>query len=176
MKKFFCILACVAFAPSVVFAQTQKNDFGLSNTADAAGLVQGFESDASKIVGNVIGTALSMIAVLFFILTLYGGFVWMTARGNEESTKKALNIITAAVIGIIVVLSAYAITRFVFQSVEPGFVQDRDVRTIRQGECPRGVGHTSCQYNSIAGSCILSPTQNGTCQLNTTGSQCDCLP
>lgn len=126
MKIFFSKIALLSISlifvglPLTVFAQ--QENYGLDSTAGAAGLKDGFETDVTKVVGNVIGTALSMIAVLFFILMLYGGFTWMTARGNEEMTKKALSTITAAIIGIIIVLSAYAITRFVLSSVEPGAI------------------------------------------------------
>jgi len=91
-------------------------DYGLAKTAGAAGL-SNTSPDIPTVVGNVLGTALSFIGVLFFALMVYGGFIWMTARGNEEDTKKALNTITAAVIGLIIVLSSYTITSFVFKSV-----------------------------------------------------------
>ncbi len=102
---------------SPVFAQSDAT-FGLGRTAGAAGLKEIGGGDVPTLVGNVIGTALSMIGVLFFILMVYGGFLWMTARGNEEQTKKAFNTITAAVVGIIIVMASYAITTFVFHSVQ----------------------------------------------------------
>jgi len=42
---------------------------------------------------------------------IYAGYLWMLARGNEQEVEKAKNIIIYAVIGLVVVLSAYAITR-----------------------------------------------------------------
>lgn len=93
--------------------------YGLDETAGAA-----FGEDLAKypktvpeMIGNVIGTALSMIAVIFFILMVYGGFLWMTAHGDSGQIDKAKDTIIAAVIGIIVVLAAYAITNFVFDAV-----------------------------------------------------------
>jgi cbb3-type cytochrome oxidase subunit 3 len=94
----------------------QANDYGLGKTATEAGLTGG-GGDVAVLAGRVVGTALSMIGVLFFILMIYGGFLWMTARGNEQQTDKAKQTITAAVIGMIIVLSSYAITTFVFQAV-----------------------------------------------------------
>ena len=92
-------------------------DFGLSATAGAAGLTKTSGSELPVLVGNMLGTALSFIGVLFFALMVFGGFMWMTARGNEEQTKKAMNSITAAVIGLVIVLSSYTITNFVFDTV-----------------------------------------------------------
>ena len=44
---------------------------------------------------------------------VYAGYLWMTARGEEEKITKAQNIIKGTIIGLIVVMSAYAITYFV---------------------------------------------------------------
>lgn len=105
---FFCI-------NNLALAQT--NDFGLGKTAIAAGLDKTGPASLPDFVGNVLGTALSFIGVLFFALMVFGGFMWMTARGNDEQTKKAMSTITAAVIGLVIVLSSYTITTFVFKSV-----------------------------------------------------------
>lgn len=92
--------------------------YGLEQTAGAAGLGEGsrYPSDVPTLIGNVIGTALSMIAVIFFLLMVYGGFLWMTAHGDSSQVDKAKDTIIAAVIGIIVVLASYAITNFVFNA------------------------------------------------------------
>ena len=49
---------------------------------------------------------------------IYGGYLWMTARGNEETLEKAKKIIRGSIIGIIIVFSAYAITYFVISRLE----------------------------------------------------------
>ena len=108
---FFGLMA----TPVAVFA----DEYGLDVTAGAAGLNR-YNSTPPVLVGSVIGAALSLVGIIFFILVVYGGVLWMTARGNEEQTKKALNTIIAASIGIIIVLSSYAITNFVLSSLEEG--------------------------------------------------------
>jgi hypothetical protein len=47
------------------------------------------------------------------ILIVYAGFLWMTARGNEQTVEKAQTIIRSSVIGLIIVLGAYSITSFI---------------------------------------------------------------
>lgn len=115
----FSLLATIVvgflFFTGTVLAQADP--YGLFATADKAGLTNTGSADLPTLAGNVLGTALSFIGVLFFALMVFGGFMWMTARGNEEQTKKALSTITAAVIGLIIVLSSYTITSFVFKSV-----------------------------------------------------------
>ncbi|MBU0597164.1 hypothetical protein KKA94_03320 [Patescibacteria group bacterium] len=92
--------------------------YGLRTTANAAQL--DISADVPTLAGRVIGTALSVIGILFFIIILYGGIIWMTSRGKQEQSKKALDAIVAASIGLIIVLAAYAITDFVFNTLSVG--------------------------------------------------------
>ena len=89
-------------------------NYGLSGTATNAGYKQ---TDIYSYISTVISAILSFLAVLFFALTLYSGLRWMTSRGNEEMTKKAINNLEGAVIGLVIVLSAYALSTFVFSKL-----------------------------------------------------------
>ncbi len=73
----------------------------------------GLEENIKTSLGTVISTALSLLGTIFFGLMIYAGILWMTAQGKEEKVDKAKDIITAAIIGLAVTMSAYAITYFV---------------------------------------------------------------
>jgi hypothetical protein len=62
---------------------------------------------------NIINWVLGIMALVAVVFVIYGGFVWMTAGGNEEKIEKAKKIIGAAVVGLIVILLAWAIVIFV---------------------------------------------------------------
>ena len=64
-------------------------------------------------VGLVISVALSLLGVVFLILMIYGGFVWMNSRGNEQDVEKAKNIIRNSIVGLLIVVAAYGITVFI---------------------------------------------------------------
>ena len=64
-------------------------------------------------IGKVVGVVLSLVGVVFLILMIYAGFTWILARGNEQDVTKAKDLIIAAVIGLIIVLAAYAITAYI---------------------------------------------------------------
>lgn len=66
-------------------------------------------------IGSMIQVFLSFLGVIFLILMLYAGFRWMTAAGEEEQITKAKDTIRAALIGLIIVLAAYALSVFVIQ-------------------------------------------------------------
>jgi hypothetical protein len=40
-------------------------------------------------------------------MIIYGGFVWMTAAGNTEKVTQGKNILIWAIIGLVVIFSAY---------------------------------------------------------------------
>lgn len=70
-------------------------------------------ADLRSSVINIVQWALGLLALIAVVFIIIGGFMWITAGGNEEKIEKAKGYITAAVIGIIVVLLAWAIVIFV---------------------------------------------------------------
>lgn len=75
----------------------------------------GTATDAQQVIGGIITGVIGLLGVIFFILILYGGYLWMTARGNEQQIEKAKDIIKSSSIGLAVVLGAYLITFIVVQ-------------------------------------------------------------
>src|SRR5574344_1091671 len=67
---------------------------GLSKTANNAGFSAGSECNPEESIIQTISLVLTFIGVLFLILMIYGGFMWMTARGAESQVDKAKKIIT----------------------------------------------------------------------------------
>ena len=82
---------------------------GLEATANQTGLVTS-KNDISAIAGDVIGAVLGLSGVVIVCLLIYAGFIWMTAQGDDSRVKQAKGIIKNAVIGAIIMFSAYAIT------------------------------------------------------------------
>jgi hypothetical protein len=81
---------------------------GKGGTVDSSGVFQ----DMPTAIGQILGYLLSFLGIIFFVLIIYAGFEWMTAAGNEEQTKKARSLINAAIVGLIIVLAAFAFTSF----------------------------------------------------------------
>lgn len=90
---------------------------GLKKTAEKTGHTsQKLFGEGSSIewgAGSIINVVLSFIGVIFMILMIYGGVLWMIAMGNDQRVEKAKNIITQSIIGLFIVLLAYAISFFV---------------------------------------------------------------
>lgn len=69
------------------------------------------------ITAKIITTVLSLLGIIFVILMIYAGYLWMMAQGNEDQVSKAKGIITTAIIGLIIIVAAYSITYFVFKAL-----------------------------------------------------------
>src|SRR3989339_1644945 len=167
MKKIIIILSITfaLFGVNVVYA----NDYGLGKTAHEAGLDNAISGDktVAGMVGNVIGQALTLVGVLFLLLMIYGGVIWMIARGNEQQTDKALNTIKAAIIGLAIVVASYAITTFVFNAisgntttepVEPVVATCQDVMPIDPATCTAAL----CSGYTNSAECAGAP--NNCCE------------
>ncbi len=111
-------LFCILPSQNVFAADASQitDSYGVSGVAASAGLRQ--YTSVPGLVGIVLGTVLSLIGIAFFALVLYGGVLWMTARGNADQQKKAFETIISGSIGVVLILSAYALTRFVFTTIE----------------------------------------------------------
>jgi len=122
MKKIHLLLfiiITIAFLITVtpVFAQNTELDGILSNTVKSAGAA-GYDPVGGSVqlvllTGRIVAAFLSLIGIIFISYTVYGGYLWMTAAGNEEKMTKAKAIIRNGIIGLIVTFSAAAIYYFV---------------------------------------------------------------
>ncbi len=72
-------------------------------------------ADPRQIVVRIINIALGLIGIILVCLILYAGFLWMTSGGKEEQIGRAKAIIRNAIIGLIIILSAWAITKFIIE-------------------------------------------------------------
>ena len=73
-------------------------------------------------VATVVRTALAFMGAAILIVILYSGFRWMTAGGNEEQVTEAKKWLINGVIGMVLILLAYAIAYFVIFWFGYGFM------------------------------------------------------
>ena len=73
--------------------------------------------DVRITVVRIIRFVLGFLGLIFIVLTLYAGFLWMTSAGNEDKVGKAKQILWGSVIGVAIILGAYSITEFVITNL-----------------------------------------------------------
>ncbi|PIT86477.1 MAG: hypothetical protein COU33_02920 [Candidatus Magasanikbacteria bacterium CG10_big_fil_rev_8_21_14_0_10_43_6] len=78
------------------------------------------QSDISSGAGVLVKRVLAAVGIIFFGLMVYAGFLWMTARGEEDQITKARNTIVGAIIGLIVTVGAYGITAILVTRLQQG--------------------------------------------------------
>ncbi len=74
-------------------------------------------SSISTIIGNLIAAMLALTGIIFLVIMVYAGMLYMTAAGEEGKVKKAKSMLTTSVIGILIVVTAYAVTTYLVQAL-----------------------------------------------------------
>tara|TARA_Y100000031_G_scaffold155089_1_gene204717 strand:- start:2233 stop:2646 length:414 start_codon:yes stop_codon:yes gene_type:complete len=101
----------VGAAPTA--AEKEKELFqGLTGENVASNLGQS-NQNLTVTVARLIRNFLGLLGILAVIIVVIGGFEWMTAGGNTEGVDNAKKRILQGVIGMAIVLSAFAIAQFV---------------------------------------------------------------
>ncbi|MBI5654329.1 hypothetical protein HZC53_01585 [Candidatus Uhrbacteria bacterium] len=95
---------------------TGRIQAGLGAAAAPSGYAQG-TTDLPTLVGSLINQGFGILGVLLLGLLLYGGILWMTARGESDKVKKATGVIRDAIIGLVIIVLAYALAAFVIASL-----------------------------------------------------------
>jgi hypothetical protein len=138
VKLFIFIFGLIAFSIGANFALAQA-DFGTSQVASTISLVQ---SDPRIIIGRVIQIALSFLGVVALILIMYAGFLWMSSNGDEDKITDAKKILKNAVIGLVIILSSWAIATFILSKLSAAITGEgtNNVSNSRASLADSGVG------------------------------------
>jgi hypothetical protein len=83
----------------------------------AFGAAASAPADPREIAANIIKVVLGLLGVIFVVLLIYAGFKYLTSQGNEDQIDSAKKQILYAVIGLLIILSAYGLTVFILKSV-----------------------------------------------------------
>lgn len=117
MKKTYALLFLLTFgfllAPSTNMLFAQGDPAGVEYLSDSGLSSQ----DPRTIAANIINKALTLLGTITLIIIIYGGFKWMTAMGNDDAVGDAKKIIASGVIGLVIILSSYALSTFVINSL-----------------------------------------------------------
>ncbi|HAO81427.1 MAG: hypothetical protein UV57_C0012G0012 [Parcubacteria group bacterium GW2011_GWD2_43_10] len=100
--------------PAMVMAQGITSDLsnlGLNEFGNETNL--GTNVALIATIARIINILLGFLGVIAVVLVLLGGFKWMTAAGNEDKIGEAKKLMGAGVVGLVIILAAYAIAAFV---------------------------------------------------------------
>ncbi len=96
----------------------QNNTIGANDLGISYGQYTGLGSTDVRItIARIIRVAMGLLGIIAVVIVLIGGFTWMTAGGNEEKVGEAKKWIFAGIIGLAIILSAFAIATFVINNL-----------------------------------------------------------
>lgn len=109
-------IADSALAQTGPLVEIQRKLTPIAKIFNQPGLLGGRIDPQAALIDRVVAIVsifLGFLAIIFIILVLYGGYLWMTAAGNEQRVEEARNVLKRAIVGIIIVLGAAVITNTV---------------------------------------------------------------
>ena len=110
----FCLISLPVLAVNTDL-QTQTEAFAGQSGANFSP-----PKDPRQLTASVIQISLSVLGILTTIYLVYGGFTIVTSAGEEEKITTGKKTIVTAVIGLIIIFSAYAITKLAFSVATAG--------------------------------------------------------
>lgn len=99
--------------PSMASAQPNYNDWGSQKVEN----VNLGTQDLGNTIAGIINVVLSFLGIIVTVGIIAGGFMYMTSGGNSERVDKGKDVVGASLIGLGIVVSAYAISRFVLSEM-----------------------------------------------------------
>ncbi len=121
------------------------------------------DANLRDVIENIVRIVLGFLGVIFILLLMYAGWLWMTSQGDEKKISRAKAIIVSSIIGLIITVAAYAISAFIVTSIQraigPGGPPPDDepcLECVAEGcLAPTGVDAGKIKV------CIVSPGSQG---------------
>lgn len=112
-----CLSFAVAFLPGTTLAQqsAESRQQGTSylQRAGLAGFGTTNLKTPGQVLGQIITAILAFVGTIAFVIFLYGGFLWLTARGNTDQVEDAKKYLFNGTIGVAIIILAYAATYYI---------------------------------------------------------------
>jgi hypothetical protein len=91
---------------------------GLSVSATQAGLSEsGISYSIPMLVGRTINIVLGLLGILGIGFIVYAGIIYLISQGEQKQVEKAKQILTYSIIGMVVIVSAFALTNYVLDAL-----------------------------------------------------------
>lgn len=97
---------------------TLAQDLGAGKLNEVAGQANlATTTTLPVLIGNLVRTFIGLLGIVFLLLMIYAGYLWLTAQGDEDKVKHSKDLLKNAVIGLVIITAAYAIASFVINAV-----------------------------------------------------------
>lgn len=79
--------------------------------------IKGSENTADNTIQNLVGNVMVFLGIVAVLFGLYGGFLILTAGGEEDNIKKGKKILVQVGLGLVVIFLANSIVQWVLSKV-----------------------------------------------------------
>ena len=117
MKKYFTKKSILALAGTMLWVFPMVVGAQASLGIEWGGSTGLGSRDIKETITAVLNVLLGFLGIIAVIIILLGGFKWMTAAGNDDKIGEAKKLIGAGIIGLVIILAAYAIATYVINVI-----------------------------------------------------------
>lgn len=100
------IAAAMILMPEQAFAQAGDAQAGVDSVRSGSTVT------LTGAIGTIVNTFLFLIGAVSVLMIIYGGFRYVSSGGEASAVKSAKDTIMYSIAGLVIALSAYAITNF----------------------------------------------------------------
>ena len=158
------LIVAIIFLGVFAFASwSGAQDFGTGAVNDGLGGTLS-SLDPREIAGRIINVALGILGVVAVGLNIYAGFLWMSSGGDEEKISNAKNILKNSVIGLLIIMSSWAIATFIITKLSDATVGPGNYACTPGASLSCGCynsGLMVCSEGGSWGSCVGQNCDNG---------------
>ena len=109
-KVFIAVISAIA-SPALAYAAT------FNNPAEGFFVNLGSSNTFPGLILFIINAALGIVGLLSIAFIIYGGFQYITSRGDEEQASAGKKTLTNAIIGLVIILLSYTIVTVIFRAL-----------------------------------------------------------
>lgn len=137
----YLMLMGFSFAPNLAFAQTARQynsgvdkqiEQFLCAPTNSATSTSASNDDLYKCINRIYRFSLAIASVFAVFFIVIGGYIYMSAAGNQESVDKAKNILETSIASLVILAGGYVLLRYLnpdlikFQPIQPPSVVGRE--------------------------------------------------
>jgi len=123
MKKIIFVFSFLIFSLIIGVSSTKAVDLwgeegGVKEEArNILGYDSNYQDDPRLVAANVIQIGLTFLGIIAVAIIIWGGWTYMTAGGNEDDVAEGLKIIKSGIIGLVIILGAWALASWSIDTI-----------------------------------------------------------
>jgi hypothetical protein len=121
MTKKHKLLSSIIFGllvPVITFAVTFTDPTIDPKTGEGYFVNLGAQNTFGGLLMAIIQAGLGLVGILSVWFIIYGGFQYITSRGNEEQAEGGKKTLTNAIIGLVIVILSYIIVTVIINALD----------------------------------------------------------